>query len=682
MIVGHKEPKGRLRDDKLGLQASHPLGSAGRPDACVYEHTLAFGFDDEAVATRASAEDEHLHEVGIVAEPQPLVEGKRPIGVRPPASFYDAGAMSPSPCPQCGHPAPGGARFCAQCGAVMGSSAESPATPPPPAPAPKQGAAPLSKMTMMGFGPIPIPESPPAAAGAPKAAAPVRASPVTPGPSLRGTMLGLSSGNPLTPPVNTPPAAQPAPRPRTPQATVLGVALPGIAPLRAGDSGAPPPDPQANVAHAYSSDTSQAAATSPVVPPPAPLVDLPAPSPARIVRRKGVPFVAVALVAGGLLLGGGLGLFWLSRDRPVITAQLRAAPDGADVLGLHCDPASCKNGTIVDIDGARSTFTDGRSDVALSAPLHVGDNPLALHIDRPGMGRDEVVRLVVPVSFRIRADLTGLAAPKPSVSIRVEAAPDSVVMVDSKPLALGANGTATYSIDESTETDGPADQSRVVAVQVPYSIGAKGAAPETGTVSARFSVAPLRIDVPGVHGVVDRDQILVAGRAAKGATVTIDGAAVATAQDGSFETPVALASTGERVLQVRAGTALLTPRTVSVQVKRVASLIQEARAFERLKPLSYDTAMANPNASVGQLVAVEGEVMKARASGHRTILIVDDRRGCAKGSCLARVTVAQDLAPAPGTIVRACGRVAPPFAAPSGEIVLEVEADFIVPNKR
>jgi hypothetical protein len=255
-------------------------------------------------------------------------------------------------------------------------------------------------------------------------------------------------------------------------------------------------------------------------------------------------------------------------------------------------------------------------------------------------------------------------------------------MVDGKPLALGANGTATYSIDESAETDGPADQSRVVAVQIPYSIGAKGAASETGTVSARFSVAPLRIDVPGVHGVVDRDQILVAGRAARGATVTIDGAAVATAQDGSFETPVPLASVGERVLQVRAATSLLTPRTVSVHVKRVASLVQEARAFERLKPLSYDTAMANPNASVGQLVAVEGEVMRARASGHRSILIVDDRRGCAKGSCLARVAVAQDIAPAPGTIVRAYGRVAPPFAAPSGEAVLEVEADFIVPNTR
>jgi hypothetical protein len=674
MIVGYEKPQGGPGDHEIGVQTPHPLGRAGRPDACVHEDALALGFYHEAVAARASAEDEHLHEVGIVAEPEGLVEGKAAwIGAWPPASFYDdALAMNPSTCPQCGHPAPAGARFCAQCGAVMG-----------PAPIPKPVAAPLSKMTMMGFGAAAIPPPPAEAPPQPLPPTPAVAAPsATSGPSFRGTMLGLSSGNPLAPPPNAPAPAPPAPRRRAPQATVLGVALPGIAPLRAGDSGAPPDGGQEPAGPSYLDDAVQAPVASPVVPPPAPLEDVPAPTPSRFVRRKGVPIVAVALVAGGLLLGGGLGLFWLSRDRPAITAQLRGSPEGADVLGLHCDPESCKNGTTVDVDGARSTFTDGKSDLTLSAPLRIGDNPLALHVDRPGLGRDEVVRLVIPVSFRIRADLAGLSAPKPSVSIRVEAAPDSIVTLDNKALPLSADGTAVYSLDESAEAEGPADESRVVALQIPYSIAAKGAPPETGTVSARFSVAPLRIDVPGTHGIVDRDQILLAGRAARGATVTVDGATVATAQDGSFETPVALATIGEHTLQVRAGTPILTARTVSVQVKRVTSLAQEARAFERLKPLSYDVAMADPKASVGQLVAVEGEVMKARASGHRSILIVDDRRGCAKGSCLARVALAQDVAPSPGTVVRAYGRVAPPSAAPSGETVLEVEADFIVPNKR
>lgn len=558
----------------------------------------------------------------------------------------------------------------------------------PPAPlapsAAKPIAAPLSKMTMMGFGPATTAE-PKLAKGSssapPKPAAPVATpSPSSPPASLRGTMIGLSSGSPIAPAAAAP-VATPAPRARRAQSTVLGVALPGIAPLRPGDSGAPPQE-DAGAPFSPADEHGDAAFIPPLVPPPEPLAEMPAPIPARIVRRKGVPLVAVALVTGGLLLGGGVGLFWLSRDRPSISGQLRMAADGTDVLGLQCDPGSCKNGTLIEVDGARSAFTDGKSDLVLSSPLHIGDNHLAIHVDRPGLGRDEVVSLVVPVSFRIRADLSGLNATKPTVSIRVEAAEESVVTIDGKAVPLDATGAGAYAIDESAATDGPADESRVVTVQVPYTVTTKGGPPESGTVSARFSVAPLRIDVPGTHGVVDRDQILLAGRAAKGATVTVDGTAVPTGQDGSFETTVPLAATGERALLVRAETALLSPRTVEVDVKRVASLLQESRAFERLKPLSYDAAMADPTGSVGQPVMVEGEVMKARASGHRSLLIVDDRRGCAKGSCLARVALAQDVAPAPGTLVRAYGRVAPPLATASGESVLEVEADFIVPNKR
>lgn len=680
MVVSDEEPERRLGYDQLGVERSHPFRRAGGPDARIQQQALALGFDHEAVAARPGAEDIHTHAPAMVAQGLPAVEGKAAgIGVRPPPSFYDAQAMSEkSLCPQCGHPAPAGARFCAQCGAIVGPSAPTPTLAPAPVEAPKKAPSPVSKKTMMGFGPTATPAP---VQIAPKVPTPAPApAPAAPGGSLRGTMLGLSAGTPGAPPV-APPEVSPAARPHPPRATVLGVALPGIAPLRAGDSGAPAALPTATGAPSYPNE-SNAAFVPPIVPAPAPLADLPAPSLARFVRRTGVPLVAVLLVAGGLLLGGGLGLFWLSRDRPAITAQLRASPEGADVLGLRCDPASCKNGTSVDIDGARSTFTDGKSDLTLLTLLHIGDNPLALHVDRPGLGRDEVVRLVVPVSFRIRGDLSGISALKPTVAIHVEAAADSVVTVDGKPLALGADGAATYSIDESAATEGPADESRVVAVQVPYSVTAKGAATQTGNVTARFSVAPLRIDVPGTRGVVDRDRILVAGRAAKGAVVTVDGASVSVASDGSFEASIALAAVGERVLRVRAGTSLLSPRTVNVEVKRVASFAQEARAFERLKPLSYDAAMANPSASVGQPVAVEGEVMKARTSGHRSILIVDDRRGCAKGSCLARVSWAQDLAPAPGTVVRAYGRVAPPFAAASGEIVLEVEADFIVPNKR
>jgi hypothetical protein len=72
VIVGYEEPQGRLRHNELGLEGSHALGSAGRPDTRVHEHTLAFGFDHQPIPARAGAEDEHLHEGPSWPSPLPL----------------------------------------------------------------------------------------------------------------------------------------------------------------------------------------------------------------------------------------------------------------------------------------------------------------------------------------------------------------------------------------------------------------------------------------------------------------------------------------------------------------------------------------------------------------------------------------------------------------------------------
>jgi hypothetical protein len=85
---------------------------------------------------------------------------------------------------------------------------------------------------------------------------------------------------------------------------------------------------------------------------------------------------------------------------------------------------------------------------------------------------------------------------------------------------------------------------------------------------------------------------------------------------------------------------------------------------------------------MGAPIVVEGELVESRASGHHTLLLVDDRRGCAKGPCKVRVVVHQDVTFPRGAIVRACGTVAQPFATPTGQTVLEVDADFVLQTKR
>ena len=92
--------------------------------------------------------------------------------------------------------------------------------------------------------------------------------------------------------------------------------------------------------------------------------------------------------------------------------------------------------------------------------------------------------------------------------------------------------------------------------------------------------------------------------------------------------------------------------------------------------------MGNLTASTGKSIVVDGEVIEPRAAGHRTLLLVDDRRGCAKGPCLTRVVVGQELSIGRGERLRAYGRVARAFATPSGQTVPEVEADFVIRAKR
>jgi hypothetical protein len=210
----------------------------------------------------------------------------------------------------------------------------------------------------------------------------------------------------------------------------------------------------------------------------------------------------------------------------------------------------------------------------------------------------------------------------------------------------------------------------------------KGGAAQTGKVSARLSVAPLRVDAPGARGVFVEDQVLVAGRAAKGASVTIDGAPAAVGADGAFERMVPVADFGDKTIDVRAGTPSLTPRTVHVALSRVHSLADEAKAFEAKKPIGYDTAMGNLTGSAGQPIVVEGEVFGAQGSGHRTLVLVDDRRGCTKGPCIARVVIGSDVKLARGDIIRAYGYLTGGVSQGNGQTVPDVEADFFLRGKK
>jgi hypothetical protein len=527
---------------------------------------------------------------------------------------------------------------------------------PPPAPMPS------GKQTMLGI-------ARPAAGATP---APQPAPGPAQYPSGKGTMLGVAI--PGIAPVQAS-ASEQASRRRGASSTMLGVAIPGIAPVRASGQ----PSVQASP---------QRARPAPVVlPKPAPLVDdEPALGPAPRLVRRGIPlaYVASGVFALVLVFGGVVAMMWKGQSL-VVVPKLDA--QGHEQLHLECD--SCQDGTTAALDGAKATFSAKHADLVLTTPLKVGDNALGIRLDRPGWGRDEEVKVVVPIAFRIKADLSALGSAHPTVVVRVQAVNGAVVRVDDKPVALDAHGEGAYAIDVSAQTTGWSDDVKLIDPSIPYSIvsPARDGHPATdqhGSLAVRAGIATLHLDAPGPTAVIAGGSFRVAGRTVKGGTVTINGQPVTVDADGAFARAYDAPSLGDVPVEVRADAPQLASRTARFTVKRVAHLATEASARERAPWVDYNGISAAD--SVGKATVVEGDVVETRAAANQVVALVDDTRGCDQGPCLVRVTYAGTEPVAHGDHVRVYGHVTGvlPVTAKSAagaRPVPAVLADFLVKGR-
>jgi hypothetical protein len=491
---------------------------------------------------------------------------------------------------------------------------------------------------------------------------------------------------PVTPSAGKPPAA-----PGKAIGTILGVAMPGIAPLRPGvDKTAflPQQPPQAQRV------ALPAPPLEPIVPRPAPLVDEPLPDAPKRASRSGVPLAAVAGGLAGLVLVAGVVVALVWKGAPPIVARPTLDAQGREALHLTCD--ACADGTGVNLSGTKTTFKNKEADLLLPSPLKIGQNPFSLQIARPGLGRDETVKVTVPVNFRIRADMSGVNAKPPVITVRVEAAAGTAVEVDGKPIALdgaGAEvGRGEYVVDISAETQGTSTETKRIEKKIPFSVTQTGAGaeksggktdePVKGTLPAALGVTPLHLDAPGMHAVTDQKTFVVAGQTLAGGAVTINGQPAPVEPSGVFARTLDAPSTGEVAVDVVATMPQLAARTAHFAVRRVESLDAEARAAEALAStlLTYDGAR-DIAAHVGQGIVIEGEIIETRQVGHQTILVVTDRRGCAAkadpNQCLARVLSGAHDTRKKGEIVRVFGHITRAVQAQNGRAVPEIEADFL-----
>lgn len=562
--------------------------------------------------------------------------------------------------------------------AITGSAPASGAPTPTAFPAGEPAVAPPSTVPQ-------IPAAGPAAeAGAPSAAptAPVPAAPPAQAPAAAAPAPAATVPAPTAP---APTAPAPA---NLPAKTMLGVAMPGIAPVRASappaaGAAAPPPAGPGPGPHAAgpSGPPGPAAmrsakatmmgvmpapsaappalsfAPAPVLvgPPPAAPEEEPLPArPSILTRpRRGVP---LALAAGGgavLLALGGVSLALLFRGGAPVRARPGYDATGREILGITC--ASCPDGTVLRLGAATATVAAQAAQLPPPAPLAVGDNDFEVAVDRPGGGRDETVRLHVPVAYRIRIDPAGLEAVPPKVLVRVEAQPTAEVTLDGKPIALDAKGAGAYGVELEGIAEGATEEVKTVDRSIPFTIRSKDGTKDEGKLPVLLPVAPLRVDAPASGAFTTGDGAVVAGGTRVGGSVTVDGQPASLDTSGSFSVRLPLPQAGKRTALLVARQPKMVPRTARVDIERVVDAEATARGLEALGPVGFDDAVARAD-KPDVLVAVVGEVAEIRTAGGVTFVFVQSRLGCgAPGRCLARLALGGE-APVPrGSTLRAWG---------------------------
>ncbi|MEO7092874.1 MAG: hypothetical protein ABI175_06460, partial [Polyangiales bacterium] len=235
-------------------------------------------------------------------------------------------------------------------------------------------------------------------------------------------------------------------------------------------------------------------------------------------------------------------------------------------------------------------------------------------------------------------------------------------------------------IDLSKETEG-VGEAKTFERKIPFVITPKGGPPQTGQLTARTGIQALALEAPGAELYTDKTTAAVAGQTRPGSTVTIDGQSVPVDAQGHYGVRVELSSVGDKPLEIVASAAPQAPRIVKVKVIRVASLADASKELDGKSPIAFDVFGTDPTSKVGQQAVVEGEVVDVRASGGHTVLLVDTKRGCAKGaSCLVRIAHGEEDKVARGESVRAFGRVVGSVTA-SGKTVPEIEASLVLPIK-
>ncbi len=474
-------------------------------------------------------------------------------------------------------------------------------------------------------------------------------------PSQRG------AGAPPTNPGRPAPLALPdVPSLPAPHAkTHMGVALPGIAPLRAGFGAAAAPAP---------APPFQAAAPTPLeatnLAPQSALSgsSLFVPAPLRLPRS------ALILLGSGLvLLASAVAFAFFWQGAKPLSAVLAADASGRERIDLVCE--TCAAGTKVSLGESSAEFKERKAYLTPAQSLPLGANTLAFRLERPGTDAEMVDVALPPIEYRIQTDTSTLVGDQPRLTLKIEALPGTRVTLGEQAVALDASGHGQLALDVTGQLLGAASDVRSFEQSIRYAIAPPGGKEHQGELGVKISVTPLVLEAPGADTVTDLERFMLAGRTTKGAEVSIAGNPLGVDAAGRFSQLMSIDSVGETKLSVRATEPGLAPRFVPFTLRRVANLAAHAETLKQ-GALPLASVSADLDQHVGKKVLVRGKIAEVRIDGHRSILVLEADRDCEGSACLTRLIYGGLRKLQRGRIVTAIGTLRAGAGVPEIEVTL------------
>ena len=531
--------------------------------------------------------------------------------------------------------------------------------------------------TMIGLAPTPDPKRGgtdlAAASNAPSSPGPSNdLRPARPVPAAFQTMLGMSPPTSLPTPANqasktlsgagafTVPEPRVMPLAGSNKGTLIGVAIPGIAPVSPGiDKPRLAPVSNEELTHQQIENDSW-------VPPP----DVTSPAPEGIRR-----YVVMSLaVAAGLLAAIAFVAIWWWRSSPKLEVQVRTDDSGRDSLELSCQ--DCDDASEVALSGTRTTFKNHQATISLKSPLKMGDNALQLDLSRR-RAKAEAIQIHVPVDYRVVGDISTLGQNPAVLRLLIEKSPSVVFEVEKQPVPFDAAGRGRFDIDVSRDLIGPANVEKLLERRVAYSVRSPTTTIEGG-VLLRTGILPLTIEAPSSLYITEQEQFNLCGTTAPNGQVDVAGLKVKVEVGGRFCHPMLIKEFGKYEIWVTTAASGFAPRKVRLNIERTPSLKIYARNLFKALPHEIANPQHSPGNDANSLVAITGRIVELSESPPviRFLLQYSSKRGA---SGFARITSSYLSPMAAGTRVTVFGLITGSHQGPDGREMGELAAAFIVP---